>query len=165
MARVPKRRLLVTGVPGTGKTKVGDFLAARHGFLHVDLEDDDTRARFFGRTGDRNRFARELAKVISQKKPIIVTWGFVPNDPQLGLVLFLRSQGFEWIWLDGDREASHEAFTRRGDVPEQVYQNQMMGIELQLDPRLASLGPRIVNPFSEGSFRPVEEIAEELKRR
>ena len=31
-------RLLITGVPGTGKTTVGDYLASEYGFVHLDFE-------------------------------------------------------------------------------------------------------------------------------
>jgi shikimate kinase len=30
--------LLLTGIPGTGKTRIGDELSARHGFKHFDVE-------------------------------------------------------------------------------------------------------------------------------
>jgi hypothetical protein len=39
--------LLITGIPGTGKTTYGDKFAQEFGFLHRDLEDPQTLNRFF----------------------------------------------------------------------------------------------------------------------
>jgi broad-specificity NMP kinase len=33
------KKLLITGVPGTSKTTIGDYLAEKHGFTHINLED------------------------------------------------------------------------------------------------------------------------------
>jgi len=31
-------KILLSGIPGSKKTKLGDTLAADHGFLHTDME-------------------------------------------------------------------------------------------------------------------------------
>ena len=42
-----KRKLiLITGIPGTGKTCYGKRFAEKSGFIHHDLEDADTFDRF-----------------------------------------------------------------------------------------------------------------------
>jgi hypothetical protein len=151
--------LLITGVPGMGKTTLGNHLAEHHGFRHHDFE---TAAlwRFwrFGKRGFRTRLA--AAKVLRHN--IVITWGFVP-DAELDMVRAMRSFGFEWIWLDGDRAAARRAFLARGTVSEEVLDLQMQRIAEYID--LETLRPRIVNSFdSRGEFRPLEEIAAELLR-
>lgn len=96
-------------------------------------------------------------------EPIIITWGFRPAE-DAEHILFLRSRGFFHVWLDGNRIASLRAFRQRGDIPESLYHLQILNIEntrilQQIEPHAQ------VNPFqSNGIFRPVQEIAQELLR-
>ena len=39
-------RLLITGIPNSGKTRFGEYLASAHGFVHRDLEDATEFAQF-----------------------------------------------------------------------------------------------------------------------
>jgi hypothetical protein len=91
---------------------------------------------------------------------VVVTWGFVP-DVQLSMVETMRSLGFEWVWLDGNRDAARTAFLARGDVSEQLLDVQMGKIAECLD--LDVLKPRVVNPFdAHGSFRMVADVAADV---
>jgi adenylate kinase family enzyme len=63
--------LIIIGIPGTGKTWYGDKFAADFGFVHYDLEDDQTRNRFFP---NPQKF---IADAIAQKKKLVVTWGHI----------------------------------------------------------------------------------------
>lgn len=153
-------QLLITGIPGTGKTTAGDYLAERHGFQHLDFEDMETLHPFmqFGERG----FRKQLAALKQTKRDTVVTWGFVP-DAQLGAVLLMRSLGFEWIWLDGDHDAARRVFLERGTVPEAALDVQMAKIARHID--LDKLRPRIVNPFDEnGNFRPIDAVVASVLR-
>jgi hypothetical protein len=44
---------------------------------------------------------------------VVVSWGFIP-DSQLEAVLALRTLGFRWIWLDGDRELALREYLALG---------------------------------------------------
>ncbi len=145
------KRLLITGVPGTGKTTVGDHLNLKHGVLHVDIELDQYRSSF----SDKTSFVQSLSD------PVVITWGFHPLYDEEA-ILFLKKSGFFLVWLDGDRQASHQAFTKRNTVPEDLYNIQMENIEsTQI---ISKVKPQsFINPFdTDGKFRPVEEIAQEL---
>lgn len=152
------RRILITGVPGTGKTTLGNYLADHHGFRHLDFEHIGTLQRFwqFGERGFRKQFA-----ALKQKgQDTVVTWGFVP-DAQLGMVKLMRSLGFEWIWLDGDRGAARRVFLERGTVPEELFDVQMAKIDTHID--LDVSRPRIINPFADtGIFRPIEDVVADV---
>lgn len=151
------RLILLTGIPGAGKTTVGDYLAEHRGFEHLDFE-TATLSRFL-RFGERG-FRTQIAAVKQTRRDAIVTWGFVP-DAQLGVVTLMRSLGFEWVWLDGDRDAARRAFLDRGTVPEALLDVQMAKIAAHID--LNTLRPRIVNPFDEhGGFRPLERVAADV---
>jgi hypothetical protein len=82
----------------------------------------------------------------------------------------MRSLGFNWVWLDGDREAAHRAYTARGpgfDAPgvaeayEQDWVTQLDKIVSYID--FDALDLRVVDPFDQGGrFRPTAEVAAEV---
>jgi len=153
------RRLIITGIPATRKTTVGNYLEAEHGFRHLDFEDMPTLKHYLeaGPVG----LERRIAELPQEGQDVVITWGFVP-DVQLDVVIFLRSLGFEWVWFDGNRPAARALYLQAGR-PEHLLDRQMDLIEKHIDPRLDALAPWIVDTFdASGGLRPTEEIATEL---
>jgi hypothetical protein len=64
---------LITGIPGTGKTRLANALAKDFGFVHHDLEDLNTLNRLFA---DPAQF---IADIVTQNKNTVVSWGFNPE--------------------------------------------------------------------------------------
>ena len=153
----PRDLFLIAGIPGTGKTWYGDKFARDFGFLHRDLENQDTLKRL---ANDPPRFIDELKR---QNQNVIVTWGFVPDGDQTAMVLQLKSAGFKLIWFDGNRPAALREFIKRGTVPEEMFYLQMYRI--QSTQVVRAIGPVIVDPFdTQGKFKPAEELLAELRR-
>lgn len=152
--------LLITGIPGTGKTTYGDkFEANEFGFVHRDLEDQQTLNRL---NADPAQFIGEL---LNGEKNVVITWGFGPDcERSLFLVQQLRSAGFNWIWFDGDRPAALRAFQKRATVREVDFYRQMYRIESSKIVEL--LKPTVVNPFDyRGQFKPTKELLAEIRAR
>lgn len=152
------RLLLLTGVPGTGKTTMADYLRDVHGFRHLDFEHAATFRRFL-RRGDA-RFRDRVEQMLAGRYDTVISWGFVPGT-QLEAVLHLRSVGFHWFWFDGNREAARAAFLARGDVPLELLEQQLARIDADLD--LERLAPTVVDTFDgAGRFRSKAELARVL---
>src|SRR5579862_5963111 len=132
--------LLITGIPGTGKTTYGEEFAKEFDFLHCDLEDQQSLNNF---AVNPTEFIRDL---LSENKNVVVTWGFGPDDePSISLVQQLRMVGFEWIWFDGNRPAALREFQKRGTVEEIAFYVQMYRIEKS---RIVErLNPTVINSF------------------
>lgn len=151
-------RILLTGVPGTGKTTLAAHLQGTAGFHHVDMEEQDFAPRYrFKR--DPDGFLAEL----DQHPKLVVSWGFGPFS-DIAAVNTILQRGFTAVWLDGNRVASFREFMRREQndpVMEAAYYDQMKMVVVT--DIVAILNPRIVNPFDEsGAFRPTADIAEEI---
>jgi hypothetical protein len=149
---------LITGIPGTGKTELGDNLAKDFGFGHYDLEDPNTLNRLLS---DPTQF---IADIVSQSRDTAVTWGFNPeNQPSVSAVREFRKLGFKLIWFDGNRPAALRAFIRRGTVPEIAFYAQMYRIEASKI--IDAIQPVVIDPFDiQGDFKATAVQLTELRR-
>ena len=121
------RAVLISGIPATGKTCFGEWLASYRGFQHLDLEK--------GYPARLNPFAMESLAFIEAARAgrpnLVVTWGFPPNPTCLAKVRELHAAGLVPWWFDGDRDAAFECFQRRPDHPGSVsdWARQLMLIQ------------------------------------
>lgn len=158
MPVIPRDVFLITGIPGTGKTTLGENLAKDFGFVHYDLEDPNTFNSLFA---DPTQFIGDALKTAGG---IVATWGFVPdNQPSVALVLQLKTAGFKLIWFDGNRPAALRAFIKRGTVPEILFYLQMYRIEVSKI--IDTIKPLIIDPFdAQNQFKSTDELLRELRR-
>lgn|SRR5579864_103793 len=155
--RMQRDLLLITGIPGTGKTWYGGQFANQFGFIHYDLEEQSTLHLL---AANPAQFITELA---SRTENVVVTWGFVPDATQTALVFQFRNAGFKVFWFDGNRPAALREFQKRNTVPEELFYAQMYRIENSRI--IAQLKPMTINSFDdEGRFKPASELLSEMKR-
>jgi hypothetical protein len=155
----PKRKLiLITGIPGTGKTTYGNTFASQNGFAHYDLEVPDVFAQLLS---DPERFIETL---LQGERNVVVTWGFLPDENQVRLVKQFEVKGFQLVWFDGNRPAALRKFIRRGTVPEIFLYAQMYRIEeSKVVQRIA---PIVIDPFNENDeFKNATVILREIEER
>ena len=90
-------KLLITGIPGAGKTHFGEYLVSAHGFVHRDLEDTTEFADFVD-----NPLTYLLRLSAEGQKSVITwsTWGFVPAIRQIELVRSIGKHGFGILWFE-----------------------------------------------------------------
>jgi hypothetical protein len=141
MTHQDRELILITGVPGTGKTWYGNAFAKQFGFRHYDLENSKTRQRYFGAP------AEFIAAILKRNEDAVVTWGFVPDAQQIEMVRQFEAGGFKLVWFDGNRPAAIRAFIRRGDVSEEALYAQMWKIENSRV--IQKIAPLIINTFDE----------------
>ena len=146
--------LLLTGIPGTGKTEIGNHLAAKFGFVHLDVEDT------LPKPNSETILNETIANCINENKDLVITWGFMPVvDDQS--IASLRAAGAKLVWFDGDRPSARKAFIERGTVPEGLLDNQMAKIE-KID--VASVyNPIFYNTLDEnGVFKSKDQMSHDL---
>jgi hypothetical protein len=152
------RLLLITGIPATGKTCMGEHLRELHGFKHADFEGPQLGHYLpDGITLDRAR----IEQLKQQGRDAVITWGFVP-DTQLAAVLVFRDLGFRWVWFDGDRESALREYLALGRLKSD-WDRQLGKISAYIDPWMDSLAPVIVNTFdADGQRRALCEVARDV---
>jgi len=150
-------KLLITGIPGAGKTQFGEYLVSAHGFVHRDLEDTIEFADFVDNP------LTYLLRLSAEGQKSVITWGFVPAIRQIELVRSIGKHGFGILWFDGDRAAALRAFQRRGTTPEANFYLQMYRIETSKTFEL--ICPIRINSFNEhGEFKQRSAIFDEIQR-
>ena len=126
--------LFVAGVPATGKSWLGQWLAANQGYLHIDAEKnggaDFDQAGIHAewddliQRGRADRFVRVVGKL---RKPVVVNWGFPVRF--LYIVSALQAEGFSTWWLQAPRQVARDAFVKRGGIAPAAFDKQMDDIE------------------------------------
>lgn len=151
-------KLLISGVPGTGKTTLANYFEAERGFFHVDMEADE-----FAPRKEFNQDPVAFLGRLAFHEDVVLSWGFRPFKDRAAVEKLMEA-GFSVIWLDGDRVASFRNFMEReknNPMSEITYYEQMHAI--MITRIVETLTPRVVNPYtSTGGFRQTEEIANEI---
>lgn len=108
-------RLLICGMPATGKTTIGEHLAKHHGYKSIDLERWPHTSSIIDLLweGKNPNLAAEIIK--SEIKPkTVLTWGFPPGRHCFNLITCLTVDlGFYPIWFYGDLAKCRDAWYAR----------------------------------------------------
>jgi hypothetical protein len=98
--------LLLSGRPGAGKTKVGNWLREHRDFIRIET-DDPAEWETWGPLLCGSQSPKDAAKVrdnaLDLGENVVIEWGFLIQ--YFGCVRELRHAGFDAWWLDGDEEA------------------------------------------------------------
>jgi hypothetical protein len=156
--------LFLAGVPATGKSWLGQWLAEEHGYVHIDAERNS--GADFDRAGIHKEWdeliltgrATKFAKAIrALQKPVVINWGFPTR--YLYDVSALLAEGIDNWWLHAQRNLARRAFIKRGRIDVVYFDRQMVDIEREWLPIKTVFGPRIVDGLRpDGSQRTPEEI-------
>lgn len=144
----------ITGVPGTGKTTIGNYLADNHGFKHLDVEvvlQSPNPAEIIQQT---------IKEAQNNDSDLVITWGFQPgSDDQT--VIAIKNLNAKLIWFDGNREAAKRAFIKRGGVSIDLLDIQMGRINSVNI--IETFNPISFNTFDDnGEFLDKAEIVKQL---
>ncbi len=112
------RLIFIAGVPATGKTWLGNWLAETHGYVHINAEKDDgidfdvagvhDEWEQLVTTGRAETFVAALRGI---DRPLVLTWGFPVQF--LYVVHALSVAGMEPWWIRGDRRHARTAYVER----------------------------------------------------
>lgn len=161
--------ILLTGIPGGGKTTIGNQLKNHYGFYHIDLEDSQINSSSdflqFNQNGlDPNKL---MAEINRRQKNAVITWGFGP-EPEINgnSVLKLQKLGAKMFWFDGDRTLFKNTWKKaRPNTPEDIFDMQIRRINNQDIHTIFK--PISIDPFDNATkeHRNIEEIIEDIFRK
>lgn len=127
MGAVPT--LLVTGLPGTGKTSFARFVRGQAGLSTYDFENYPrgwARPELHGCwENDRILFVSRLQH--EHPEGVVLDWGFPPSC--LNMVEELEQAGVQIVWFTGDRAQLRQRFIARATIPVHCFDTQVTRIE------------------------------------
>jgi hypothetical protein len=131
--------IFIAGVPATGKSWLGQWLAEKHGYIHIDAERD--RGADLEGAGVRNEWnqlistgrAGTFVKAIRRlPNPVIVNWGFPTR--YLYVVSALQAEGLQAWWFHAQRNPARLAYVARERIDPTVLSDpQMADFDRQMD--------------------------------
>jgi hypothetical protein len=157
-----KALIFIAGIPASGKTYFGNWLAREKKFVHVNLEANDQVKLGLGKEWDRAcgtpGSAHEFVKGLkAMGRDVVVTWGFPP--PCLFIVERLIGEGMEPWWFDGDHKAAEQAYMLRPGAHPPAFYEQMGKISAARVSIEKVFGVRAVATVLAGpSFTPCQEV-------
>jgi hypothetical protein len=157
--------LLISGIPGIGKSYFAQWCAEHHGFLHVDLENGGLEAAGLAKAWSAvahlppSSVRPFVSALRALNRPMILDWGYPPAF--LPLIQALHEAGVVAWWLDGDHDAARQRFTKRGTVSIEAFEVQMSAIRACWRELSAFYASRVVTAIkADGTFSDPNEIYE-----
>ena len=144
---MPFRLLLISGVPATGKTAFGDWLQNEKSFLHLDIE--------------KIQKIPDVNDLIKLSRPVVMTWGFDPQQKELQIVGGLKNLGVSLWWFTAETSIAREFFMRRGgDV--RLFDYQMSRLRQESGKIEELWSPNIVETLNSAGYLPRETIYQRI---
>lgn len=153
--------IFVAGVPGTGKSSYGRWLAKTKGFTHVDMEHDDLDTHGFRKSWDEftapPRSTRFISELLSHRSRVCLDWGFPPQC--LPIVRRLAEAGLDLWWFEASAALAKKYFLQRGTVLEAAFDKQMEWIESARGQIMPLFGDHVITAItSDGAYLKNEDI-------
>ena len=150
--------ILITGLPGMGKTTLGHYLQQHHGYHHFDREAFGSWPRWQRRLWNKH-LQWFLWLMRWRYGKIVITWGFSPRF-DLQVIQQLTALGCTLVWHDGDRDLAYKNYLRRGGDNRAAFFVQVFQLDRLKNSGLAA---QHFNPFTEqGEFKSLDQQAQEI---
>lgn len=150
-----RKLILIAGIPGVGKTAMGDFLESRH-YLHIDMEKYHRTRRVLD---DTEAF---ILRYFPKDRNIVLTWGFSPDEKTIKVINRLHDYGFRIYWFEGNSRSARKAAMKRKGFDEAVLKKQMDSLSVWNVPR--NIHAKRIGVFDKkGEFRKLSDIARRIR--
>jgi energy-coupling factor transporter ATP-binding protein EcfA2 len=148
--------ILLTGLPGSGKTKLGNHLSEKHGFYFINTDDNPTELEKLC-LGDIDNYVAQWLKIHDL---MCVEWGFKPRFSSR--VLRLKTQGASLFWLTCEKRIAHtnwlEDNKNKGFDP-RCWDIQVLEIEKAKLPTLEFI---TIETYCDDKPIPIEELTKKI---
>jgi hypothetical protein len=146
--------ILLSGIPGSGKTYLGNYLKEKHGFCFFET---DANWDVFNR---EMRLGDVVSRWLDKHDHVCLEWGFKPC--YLPHVLSLKNQGARLFWLTCDKAIARPNYLqvhRKDDPTGEAYDKQVKRIE---DAHLPTPDFIKIETSRDGKPKSPEELAQQI---
>ena len=150
------QRLLISGVPGAGKSCFADWLGVRG---YTVLKADEHPFQVNAILSTTSRGLAVLVKALGAlRRRVIIEVGFQPEEHWTTAVRTMRAAGFDSWWFDATYHDALRAFrSRKGN--EDGFEPQWSKIDSHRQQIEALYRNRIIMTLRDGTHMPPEQIA------
>jgi dephospho-CoA kinase len=154
--------LLVTGLPGCGKSTFVRYASERRKGRAVILEelapDDELRRLWLSGLlkGDAKAFVRALR---NHPREAVVEWGFPVNAPCIAFIKSMKDNGVRVVWFECPDDVALARYRERDDRPVEPFDAQVSSIRENYESIMGEVEPEIIDVLDlDGSARSTEEL-------
>lgn len=152
--------LLLSGIPGSGKSSYGRWLGHTKRFLHVDFDQGDLQKHFLldsFREIESSGAERFIAQLLGLDSPVCLDWGFPPHC--LWIVHRLAETGVNLWWFEAEKGLAKKHFLSRPKACEAAFDEQTANIEASRGAIMELFGDHIVHALRpDGTHVPSAKI-------
>jgi predicted kinase len=162
--------LVIAGIPASGKSTFARKLQ-KEGFYYISLNGEDDAARteqlqrdayLAYRRGDTER----LLELLSQSPgPVVVEYGFPPDEGNLQVVRGLRGGGARFVWFECPNDVARGRYRKRERgraAAMAAFDRQIALIEERRDQITAAANPQFVQVLRGKAPKGHDELRREI---
>lgn len=125
-----KKNILITGVPASGKTTMGNWLAKNYGYTHLDFDEEKHSNLIYKDDGGFDAIKRIIRE---SPQPFVISFGFVPVYLVWIVKMMMMKEVEAAFWFDADYEIAQELFEKRNkDLPVFVKERKLEQFHIQM---------------------------------
>lgn len=170
--------MLISGIPGTGKTFIGRFLEQHHEYKYEDIEEWPDRDERFGNNPNMDLIDKTIEGIINPDKNLVATFGFRPlKTVDLAIVdRLLKRWNFKMFWFEGNKDTALREYVQRelrrctdGQTTSSEFYAKIANFFVQIQnisrsDVLSRFNPLLINPFgNDEKFRRPEDLVREME--
>lgn len=118
--------LLVSGLPGSGKSSYCRWLAREHGYLHIDVDLQEEPCLNLLASSQPGALQDMMAGLLARNPCVAFDWGFPVQF--IDRVRLMKHQGAHVWWFDGDEKAAEQSALARPWAKPEEFHHQLESI-------------------------------------
>lgn len=158
-------KILLCGVPASGKSTFGKEIAQSHGYLHIDAEQwpNDRLHTLWDEVAYDLSLMKTFVKMAGEN--VIFDWGFPFSSFAVGMIVEMKLYGYKPYWFDCPITLARKRYINRpyGDIAD--FDRQVVMIRKNQLTIKEIIKPQNINVLLNNKQKTADQLFAEIKRR